>query len=29
LRAGFAELEIVADDADDVGLLFHELGEVV
>src|ERR1700727_2486393 len=29
LRAGFAELEIVADDADDVGLLLDVLGEVV
>ena len=29
LRAGFAELEVVADDADDVGLLFDGLGEVI
>ena len=29
LGAGFAELEVVADDADDVGLLLDELGEVI
>ena len=29
LRAGFAQLYVVADDADDVGLLFYELGEIV
>ena len=29
LRAGLAELDVVADDADDVGLLLDELGEVI
>ena len=29
LGAGFAQLEVVADDADDVGLLLDELGEVI
>src|SRR5207248_8226817 len=29
LRAGFAELEVVADDADDVSLLLDELSEVI
>ena len=29
LGAGFAQLDVVADDADDVGLLLDELGEVV
>ncbi len=29
LSPGFAELQIVADDAHDVGLLLDELGEVV
>jgi hypothetical protein len=29
LSAGFAELEVVADDADDVGLLLDELSEVI
>ena len=29
LRAGLAQLDVVADDADDVGLLLDELGEVV
>ena len=29
LGSGFAQLDVVADDADDVGLLLYELGEVV
>ncbi len=29
LGSGFAELEVVADDADDIGLLLDELSEVV
>ena len=29
LGSGFAEFEVVADDADDVGLLLDELGEVI
>ena len=29
LRAGLAQLQVVADDADDVGLLLDELGEVI
>jgi hypothetical protein len=29
LGSGFAELEVVADDPDDVGLLLDELGEVI
>ncbi len=29
LGAGFAELEVVTDDADDVGLAFYELSEVI
>ena len=29
LRAGFAQLDVVADDADDIGLLLDGLGEVV
>ncbi len=29
LGTGFAELDVVADDADDVGLLLYELGEVI
>ena len=29
LGAGFAQLDVVADDADDVGLLLDELGEVI
>ena len=29
LGSGLAELDVVADDADDVGLLLYELGEVI
>jgi hypothetical protein len=29
LGAGLAELDVVADDADDVGLLLYELGKIV